>query len=129
MLPLYMMKYLTSIDGISWDDNPPIDCLEYANADEHGFGRPYVFKEEGLYKMFYSIRTYSRGYYIGYAESADGIAWNRMDERAEITLSVTGWDSQNLSYPTLFNHMGDTYMFYNGNGCGKTGFGYAELVK
>jgi hypothetical protein len=128
MLPLYMMKYISSSDGIHWDTEPPLNCLEYATADEHGFGRPYVFKENGVYKMYYSIRTYSRGYYIGYAESTDGIKWKRMDDQTGITTSANGWDSQNLSYPVLF-HKGKIFMFYNGNGCGKTGFGYAELDK
>ncbi len=128
-LPLYMMKYLTSKNGIEWDTTPPVDCLKYATSDEHGFGRPYVLKKNKRYKMFYSIRTYSRGYYIGYAESYDGIIWNRMDANAGITLSKSGWDSQNISYPTLFAHNDRVYMFYNGNDCGKTGFGYAELIK
>ena len=79
--------------------------------------------------MLYSIRTYSRGYYIGYAESCDGIHWIRKDEEAGIELSESGWDGQNLSYPYVYVYKDKTYLFYNGNGCGKTGFGYAELVK
>lgn len=126
--PLYIMKYLESKDGIHWG-NKPIVCMEYKNADEHGFGRPFVWKEECIYKMLYSIRTYSRGYYIGYAESCDGIHWIRKDEEAGIELSESGWDGQNLSYPYVYVYKDKTYLFYNGNGCGKTGFGYAELVK
>lgn len=124
--PLYIMKYAESKDGIHWGDNP-VQCMDYKNADEHGFGRPYVWKEKENYKMMYSIRTYSRGYYIGYAESKDGVHWVRKDELAGIGLSEQGWDSANLSYPYIFNYQDKTYLFYNGNGCGKTGFGYAEL--
>jgi len=127
--PLYIMKYVESTDGIHWDSNP-ITCMNYKDADEHGFGRPYVWRESnGLYRMLYSIRTYSRGYYIGYAESVDGIKWIRMDNKAGIDLSENGWDSENLSYPYIFNYKDKTYLFYNGNGCGKSGFGYAELYK
>ncbi len=125
--PLYVMKYTESDDGLSWNKRP-VQCLEYKNEDEHGFGRPFVWKEGGIYKMLYSIRTYSRGYYIGYAESEDGVQWIRKDDEAGIESGVDTWDDTNLSYPVLFRCGNKTYMFYNGNGCGKTGFGYAELV-
>lgn len=125
--PYYIMKTTESNDGIHWN-NESIVCLQYKNDDEHGFGRPFVWKEQDKYKMYYSIRTYSRGYYIGYAESDDGIHWDRQDSKAGIELSQTGWDSENLSYPYLINAAGGGhYMLYNGNGCGKSGFGYAEL--
>lgn len=124
--PLYIMKYTESEDGIHWN-NPSIQCMDYKNEDEHGFGRPFVWKDKDLYKMYYSIRTYSRGYYIGYAESKDGINWIRKDECAGIDLGKSSWDDTNMSYPFLFQYKEHTYMFYNGNGCGKTGFGYAEL--
>lgn len=124
--PLYIMKYTESHDGIHWDVTP-IVCMNYKNEDEHGFGRPFVWRDGDILKMYYSIRTYSRGYYIGYAESEDGISWKRKDEEAGIDLGVNSWDDTNLSYPFIFRHLEHTYMFYNGNGCGKTGFGYAVL--
>ena len=126
--PLYIMKYTESDDGIHWN-NKPIQCMNYKNADEHGFGRPFVWRDGDMLKMYYSIRTYSRGYYIGYAESTDGINWNRLDEEAGIDLGIDSCDDTNMSYPFIFKYKDKTYMFYNGNGCGKTGFGYAELEK
>lgn len=126
--PLYVMKYTESKDGIHWN-NDSVQCMHFQNEDEHGFGRPFVWKRNGKYKMLYSIRTYSRGYYIGYAESTNGINWKRKDELAGIGLSEKGWDDTNISYPYIFNYKDKVYMFYNGNGCGKTGFGYAELIE
>lgn len=123
--PLYVMKYTESADGVNWH-KPSVQCMSYANRDEHGFGRPYVWRDGGLLKMMYSIRTYSRGYYIGYAESTNGKDWIRKDSEAGIDLSASGWDSENLSYPYIFPAGGKVYLFYNGNGCGKSGFGYAE---
>ncbi len=66
-------------------------------------------------------------YRLGYAESHDGLTWQRNDERAGMTVSQTGWDSEMICYPFVFAHRGRTYMLYNGNGYGKTGFGLAEL--
>lgn len=126
--PLYIMRYIESEDGIHWPGEGTV-CMRYANSDEHGFGRPHVWKEGGRYRMLYSIRTISRGYYIGYAESDDGINWSRKDAEAGIDLSPEGWDSINQCYTHLFRHKGKTYMFYNGNGMGKSGFGYAELAE
>lgn len=124
--PLYIMKYTESDDGINWN-KPAIQCMSYKNEDEHGFGRPYVWRDGKILKMYYSIRTYSRGYYIGYAESKDGINWDRKDDEAGIELSDNSWDDTNMSYPFIYKYKENTYLFYNGNGCGKTGFGYAKL--
>jgi len=128
MYPLYTMRYIESLDGINWLGSGKI-CMEFEDEDEHGFGRPYVWKESGLYKMLYSVRTYSRGYYLGYAESSDGITWDRRDNEIGIDISASGWDGINQSYPYLVNYKEKVYMLYNGNQCGKTGFGYAELVQ
>jgi hypothetical protein len=32
-----------------------------------------------------------------------------------------------LAYACVVRHKEKIYMFYNGNNCGETGFGYAEL--
>lgn len=124
--PLYVMKYTESDDGINWN-KPAIQCMSYKNEDEHGFGRPFVWRDGRKLKMYYSIRTYSRGYYIGYAESKDGINWDRKDDEAGIELGDNSWDDTNMSYPFIYKYKENTYLFYNGNGCGKTGFGYAKL--
>lgn len=126
--PLYNIKYLESEDGIHWNKDAVL-CMDFSCEDEHGFGRPYVWKEDGIYKMICSVRTYSRGYYLGYAESVDGIEWQRKDKQVGIDLSESGWDNQNMSYPYVYTYQDRTYLFYNGNGCGKSGFGYAELAE
>jgi hypothetical protein len=75
--------------------------------------------------MWYSYRGES--YRIGYAESHDGIQWTRRDEEAGIEVSDGGWDSEMICYPCVFDHEGQRYMLYNGNGYGKTGIGLAVL--
>jgi len=42
-----------------------------------------------------------------------------------IDVSDSGWDSEMVSYPSLLKHKNKMYMFYNGNGYGRTGFGVA----
>jgi hypothetical protein len=99
--------------------------MTLASDDEFGFGRPFVLDTGGLLRMWYSVRTFSKGYRIGYAESADGLHWDRQDERAGIDVSADGWDSQMICFPCIQTTSHGTYLFYNGNDYGETGFGVA----
>ena len=127
LLPIYNIRYLESNDGKTWGEEGKV-CIDFANEDEHAFGRPFVYRDGGIYKMFYSIRTRSKkGYGLGYAESRNGIDWTRKDAEVGIGVSDSGWDSQMIEYASIFRYKGKTYMFYNGNNMGETGFGYAVL--
>jgi predicted GH43/DUF377 family glycosyl hydrolase len=123
-----VIRYATSGDGISWQTDPQV-CLEPDLADEYAVGRPSVIYEENRYKMWYSIRSFRRFYTIGYAESHDGIHWERQDAAAGIGKSASGWDSEMICYPFVVDTSAERFMFYNGNGRGITGFGYAILSR
>jgi predicted GH43/DUF377 family glycosyl hydrolase len=125
-LPSYNMRYLESTDKAVWPRQGMV-CLDLANKDEFGFGRPFVVREHNLFRMWYSIRTLSKGYRIGYAESADGLHWQRKDEEVGIDVSDSGWDSEMICYSCIQETKYATYMFYNGNNYGETGFGVALL--
>jgi hypothetical protein len=79
--------------------------------------------------MWYSIRSHSRPYRIGYAESADGLCWERRDHEAGIEASASGWDSEMICYAAVIDVNGRRLLFYNGNRHGATGFGVAELER
>lgn len=121
-----VIRYATSSDGIDWRTHSHI-CLEPNSRDEYAVGRPSVVCENGLYKMWYSIRSFTALYAIGYAESEDGIVWQRKDHEAGIEKSNGGWDSEMICYPFVLTTKNRKLMFYNGNGRGLTGFGYAVL--
>jgi predicted GH43/DUF377 family glycosyl hydrolase len=121
----HVIKYAESSDGILWDRNGFI-AIDLQPPDEYAISRPCVIKEAGLYKMWYSYRGTT--YRIGYAESADGLHWERKDAEAGIDVSESGWDSEMIEYPFVFDHDGQRYMLYNGNGYGKTGIGLAVLA-
>lgn len=127
--PIYCIKYGCSDDGITWrrDD---ITCIAPLTADEAN-ARPTVLRRDGLYHMWYchrgsrDFRDGGGSYRIGYATSVDGIAWRRDDTGAGIGLSSHGWDDTMLAYPCVVEVDGRFLMFYNGNGFGRTGVGYA----
>jgi predicted GH43/DUF377 family glycosyl hydrolase len=125
-VPTYNMRYLESNDPAIWNKRGDV-CLELAGDDEFGFGRPYVVKEDGVFKMWYSIRTISKGYRLGYAESNDGRHWERRDADVGIDVSESGWDSEMICFSCIQKTRSGTYMFYNGNNYGEIGFGVARL--
>jgi hypothetical protein len=131
--PVYQVKYAESADGLTWD-RPNITCLPYTFEGEAN-ARPCVIKENGTYRMWYCYRgsvgyrtDRDQSYRIGYAESPDGLTWERLDRLVGIDRSPEGWDSVMMAYPYIYEHRGVKHMLYNGNGFGETGFGYAVLV-
>ena len=130
--PVYQIMYAESTDGAEWRRSGEA-CIPYVHEGEAN-ARPCVLKDRGVYRMWYCWRG-SRGYRtdraqsyrLGYAESADGIRWTRMDDRVGIDRSETGWDSQMMEYPFIYEHKGRKHMLYNGNGFGESGFGWAVL--
>lgn len=123
--PRYHIKYAESADGISWRATGRV-CIDFRDETETAISRPCVLRDGDLYRMWYSYR--GPHYRIGYAESRDGLRWQRRDEAAGLEVSASGWDSEMVEYPFVFDHAGTRYMLYNGNGYGKTGIGLASLA-
>jgi hypothetical protein len=131
--PFYLVKYAESDDGVAWRMTGKV-CVGYDEFTQ-AIGRPFVTRGgDGTYKMFYSFRSArgyrddpSQSYRLGYAESADGITWTRKGGEVGIERSEEGWDSEMIAYSHVYERGGRTFMFYNGNGFGRTGFGYAVL--
>lgn len=122
----FILRYAESENGIDWDKKY-INCI-MLSKNERYISRPCVLIEDDVYKMWYCVNVECR-YKLGYAESTDGRQWVRMDNQVGISTSKTGWDSDEICYPYVFDHKGERYMLYNGNGYGKTGFGLARLIK
>jgi len=130
--PVYLIKYAESNDGILWTKYDNI-CINYS-YDGEALGRPCVIKENNIYKMWYSTRGSNnyrskkgQHYRLGYAEAIDGINWLKKDDLVGIDVSEKGWDSEMIEYSSIYQYNNRKYMLYNGNGFGKSGFGYAIL--
>ncbi|MEK6334553.1 MAG: hypothetical protein AABM67_06360 [Acidobacteriota bacterium] len=132
--PVYQIKYAESDDGFVWR-RPNITCIPYKSEGEAN-ARPSVIRKGGRYRMLYCYRgsvgyrtDKAQSYRLGYAESTNGLDWERLDEQVGIERSATGWDSEMIAYPNVYEHRGRKFMLYCGNGFGAAGFGYAELVE
>ncbi len=118
----YHIKYAESSDGLRWRRTGHV-CIDYRDRDEYAIARPCLLREDGLYRMWFCSR--GENYRLGYAESADGLDWERQDEPGGLEPSPDGWDSEMIAYPCVFDRGGTRYLLYNGNGYGATGIGCA----
>jgi hypothetical protein len=112
-----------SSDGMAWNSCPS-PCIE-PSGDEYSVGRPWVVRDEHGYQMWFSIRSRVVPYHLGYAESSDGVHWERHHGVTSLERSESGWDSEMVAFASVIEVGGRLYLFYNGNGNGRTGFGYA----
>lgn len=131
--PVYKIRVATSEDGIHWTKLNN-NLIESRVEDDEAQASPDVFYRNGRFHMFfcyrYSVgyRGHERGYRIGYASSVDLVEWVRDDQKAGIDVSASGWDSEMISYPHVFEAGDEVYMAYLGNHVGKHGFGLARLT-
>jgi hypothetical protein len=127
-VPAVRIVYAESADGVEWPKKGKV-CVDFRDDDEHGLGRPWIFRENGLYKMLYSIRLKScpGESFLGYAESPDGIAWTRLDEQVGLAATPGSWDASMVRYGVVHRFGGKTVLLYNGDNFGEAGFGYATL--
>ncbi|TAL71962.1 MAG: hypothetical protein EPN88_05260 [Bacteroidetes bacterium] len=121
---LHVIKYAESGDGIHWKKDNRI-AINSESPEEYAICKPCVLKDETGYLMWFCSR--GNKYRIHLAKSTDGINWERLGKDPGIDISESGWDSEMIEYPCIFDHKGYRYMLYAGNGYGRTGFGIAVL--
>ncbi len=116
-LPRYNIQTATSKDGKNWDRQGLV-AIDFAEG-ENALARPYVIKDNGIYRMWFSSKG---GHYIPrYAESEDGVTWTRYDKAVNLHPSQGGPDEEMICYPVVIKHKGQHIMYYNGNGYGANG--------
>lgn len=131
--PFYLVKSAESTDGINWVRTGEI-AIDYDSFTD-AIGKPFVFKENNKYYMIYSYRSSvdyrtdpSRSYRLGLAVSNCGHTWERKDEELDLKCNADAWESIMQEYSSLVFVKGEKYLFYNGNGFGRTGIGLAKIL-
>jgi hypothetical protein len=125
----HVIRRASSVDGREWHrDSKP--CIDFVHDGEYALSRPTVRSTSTGFEMFYSYRSHvwPTTYRLGWAVSDDGLAWERCDSAVGLEPSEDDWDSEMLCYPCVFEWSGATWLLYNGNGYGRTGFGLARRV-
>jgi len=129
--PSYDVCYLESKDGIEFGKQGKI-IVRHDPEVEHGLGRPQIIRLAGKLYVFYTRRMLDMNYFMGCAVSEDGETWNKLESFfSEIKHPPAGFDSEMIYFPSVLHipEIQRTYLFYSGNGFGKTGFGYAEILE
>ncbi len=131
---VYKIAQATSTDGIVWQKNDGFQIIADSLNVNECQALPTVTKINNRYHMYFCYReatdfrkNLKRGYRLGYAWSDDLITWIREDKSAGISFSQSGWDSEMMCYPHIFECDENVYLLYNGNAFGKFGFGVAQL--
>jgi len=139
--PIYDIKRAHSVDGYKWHKDG-ITSLPLGEG-EGGISSTNIIQEGSdlskaiSYKMWFSVRgkdNFRRGikddktYRIKYAESIDLVNWERGKDESLFLLPTEDpydWDGIMTCYPYIIEYQGTLFMFYNGNGFGQSGIGYA----
>ena len=120
----------TSQDGHHWVKYPFNPVLYYNPHTPHEafmVAKPHVIYEEGVFKMWYTARGMtenrkSGNYSICYAESLDGIRWQRHPGNPVVKPSSTGWDGTMVEYAEVINAGGRYDMWYCGDAYSNIGY-------
>ncbi|MGA9666225.1 MAG: hypothetical protein WBQ69_07225 [Gallionella sp.] len=125
---LHVINHAMSGDGHHWRRDGL--AVPYQLGIAQAFSRPSVIgNQSNGYHMWFSYRSGSgEKYRIGYAYKPGGQPWELRLDEVGIDVSPSGWDSEMIEYPYVFDHKGQRYMLYNGNSNGRTGFGLAALM-
>lgn len=126
---LHVIKEAFSDDLVTWkaEDRIVLNVNQDPASHEFALSRPCVIREaDQSLSMWYAVRR--PNYAIGYAVSRDTDHWERRDESVQFLGQPEEWESEERTYPFVFDHNNRRYMLYNGNGYGREGFGIAILT-
>lgn len=128
--PQYNCWTLTSQDGLFWDNRTAVKILD-VSGDEYRVGRPRVNRTAaGGYELRVTSDTLSKQYATRRLVAQDGLTFTS-DPVPELPRGPTGaWDGEMTCYPArLDTESGDSLLFYNGNGMGRSGVGVARWIE
>jgi hypothetical protein len=122
--PKYDIKLAISSNGIDWE--PTNETIIPLQENEGGISS---FQRIGN-KAWFSVRgivSYRNNIDESYKIKTASLINNKWvrDNHIELDVSPDGWDSEMVAYPYIIKENNKLIMFYNGNGFGKTGIGYA----
>lgn len=122
----YDIKIARSSNGIDWVRSGEIALPLREN--ETNISRMSIIQNvTGSYRSWFPLKSNGLGYRCGYAESEDGIIWERR-EGFSLDISPEGWDSEAIDKMEVIQSNGKLYMLYNGNKFGFDGIGLAIAV-
>jgi predicted GH43/DUF377 family glycosyl hydrolase len=129
----YTIGFAKSVDGITWEvySSNPVLSPEAGKWDAYTVLAPYVIRENGQYKMWYTgCATAQLLYRIGYATSSDGINWARHTSNPVFEPGTANWESASVAYGCIMPYANGYKMWYSGGSSSwsETAIGYATSL-
>ena len=119
--PSYNIKIARSDNLINWERNYQ-NILEFKSG-EFIQGKPVLFKDNDKnHELYFSVR--GEAYRIGIAKGSN---INQLERGENLVFKKQEWISQTQEYAFPIKLNNKKYLFFNGNGYGKTGLGYTIL--
>lgn len=104
--------------GFAWQDYPYNPLIFSSNSyyDYYGVAQPVVLYEDSTYKMWYvGLGSAGSGQsFVMYAESNDGIFWNKYPGPVLSPGTYGTWDSQNVQPCAIIRDNGTYKLYYTG---------------
>ncbi len=127
--------YATSSDGINWKKylaNPVLRLGAPMEWDGGEIAAPSVHKINGQFQMWYQGKNEQDGKTnIGFASSADGVAWIKDSLNPILEGSPGAWDAFSVFYPSVWPHIDGLHMWYHGqqtaNGVLQVGYAFYDV--
>jgi hypothetical protein len=128
--PRYGIRTMWSDRLDQWSGPGDVIIGLQPSPDEIGLARPCVLMSGDTWVMWFSHRSTRASYRLGFAHSGDGVTWHRDDANGGLPLGPAGaWDSKAIGLSSITTIGDRTYLAYNGNDLGQTGFGLAVLER
>lgn len=103
-------------DDLSWIDykNNPVLLNSGSAYGSYGFGNPKVILENGIYKMWYKNLESNGISTVSYAESNDGINWEKIGDGPVLGLGKPGnWDAGAITTGPVIKENGIYKIYYS----------------
>lgn len=123
----------TSKDGVQWNkhpNNPVLTVGLKGKWDDKHLTAPFVIRDGAVFKMWYrgeSTQFPGKGS-TGYAESPDGVNWERYSGNPVFTPAASGWDSRSLTISPIIKRDGKYEGWYGGSDGSTSQIGYATSL-
>ena len=119
--PSYDIKLATSKDLINWERSYK-NILDFKSG-EFIHGKPVLYENsKDMFELYFSAR--GEAYRIAYASGSN---INNMIRGENLKFNSKEWISETQEYAFPIKINGHKFLFFNGNGYGKTGLGYSIL--
>ena len=105
--------HATSTDGGIWNRTANPVLVGNATSWDQSLGNPYVIHDGSVYRMWYAGNGPS-GIQIGYATSADGVAWSKF-VNSPVTVGGRPWDVGSVSTPVVIKQGGMFVLYFSGH--------------